>query len=69
MDTPLAQLLLGNATRALVRVTWMRVAQAETERDSAKITAVCKNKTNNLLEDRPEVFEEHASHERVMSTV
>ena len=63
--TPLAQLLLGNKhSSARVRVTRMRVAQAETERDHAKITTFCKNKTNNLLQDRPGVLAEDASHQR-----
>jgi hypothetical protein len=67
VDTPLAQLLLGNGIRALVRATWMRVAQAE-QRGTALRRRQCvnTNKTNNLLENRPEVLEKHASHQRVI---
>ena len=67
VDTPLAQLLLGNGIRALVRATWMRVAQAE-QRGTALRRRQCvnTNKTNNLLENRPEVLEEDASHQRVI---
>ena len=66
-DTALAQLLLGNGIRALVRATWMRVAQAE-QRGTALRRRQCvnTNKTNNLLENRPEVLEKHASHQRVI---
>ena len=48
VDTPLAQLLLGKSIRTRVRVTWMRVAQAETERDSAKTAATHNKKTKAI---------------------
>jgi len=42
----------------------MRVAQVETERDSAKTTAVHQIIEQQLLEDWPEVLRENAAHQR-----